>query len=111
MELFQSHHPRQSNCTSSSAFSSIVNFSNEFLSGCNNPYNLNTTNISNTTATLSWEAPTSPAFVNYQVEYSRIDLVNWISANTTDTFFNVTGLSAGITYQWRVKTVCSSTKN
>lgn len=99
----------KSNCSSSSAFSPTVNFSNDFLSGCNNPYNLSTSSVTNTTATVSWEAPISPTFVSYKIEYSRIDLVNWISANTTDTFYNATGLTAGITYQWRVKTVCSST--
>ena len=74
----------KSNCTSSSAYSSSNNFSNSFLSGCNTPYNLNTSNITASSATLNWEATSSPVFSQYQIEYSRLDVVNWISANTTN---------------------------
>ncbi len=97
----------RANCASSSAFTSSVFFSNDELSGCNNPYNLNTTAIAPTTATLNWEAANSPVFVQYRVEYTALDVINWISATTVDTFYNVTGLIAGKTYQWRVKMVCS----
>lgn len=98
----------RANCAASSVFTSSVFFSNDELSGCNNPYNLNTTAIAPTTATLTWEAATSPVFTQYRVEYTALDVINWISATTVDTFYNVTGLIAGKTYQWRVKMVCSA---
>lgn len=101
----------RANCTGSSAFTSSVFFFNDELSGCNNPYNLNTISITTNAATLTWESATSPGFVNYMVEYTATDVINWISANTSDTFYNVSGLLANKSYQWRVKTVCSTTSS
>ncbi|HEX2683432.1 MAG TPA: fibronectin type III domain-containing protein, partial [Ferruginibacter sp.] len=98
----------KANCASSSAFTSSVFFSNDELSGCNNPYNLNTVAITPSAATLSWEAAGSPVFSQYRVEYTALDVINWVTATTTDTFFNVSGLTAGKTYQWRVKMVCTA---
>ncbi len=98
----------KANCASSSAFTSSIFFSNDELSACNNPYNLNTVAIAPTSATLTWEAANSPVFVQYRVEYTALDVINWISATTVDTFYNVSGLIAGKTYQWRVKMVCSA---
>src|SRR5204862_2801333 len=63
------------------------------------------------TVNNSTEVATSPTFINYQVEYTPLYLINCISATTTDTFYNVSGLTAGKPYQWRVKTVCSSTSS
>ncbi len=101
----------KTNCTASSAYSSSINFSNSFLSGCNTPYNLNTTSITATGATLNWEATSSPVFSQYQIEYSRLDVVNWISANTTNNTYNISGLVAGKSYQWRVTSLCSSSSS
>ena len=98
----------KSNCAASSAYSSSINFSNSFLSGCNTPYNLNTSNITATSATLNWEASSSPVFSQYQIEYSILDVVNWISATTPNNSYNISGLLAGKSYQWRVKSLCSN---
>lgn len=98
----------KANCSVGSTFTSSVFFANDELGGCNNPYNLNTVTIAPTTATLSWETSSSPVFTNYRVEYTALDVVNWISTTTVDTFLNVTGLTAGKQYQWRVKTLCSA---
>jgi hypothetical protein len=98
----------QANCLSNSAFTTAVNFSNNNLGGCNNPYNLETVYVGTDSASLTWESSSSPGFSTYQVEYKSIDSVNWNSANTTDTFFRVRGLIANKQYQWRVKTICGS---
>ena len=98
----------KSNCALNSAYSSSINFSNSFLSGCNTPYNLSTSNITASTATLNWEASSSPVFSQYQIEYSRLDIVNWISATTPNNSYNISGLLAGKSYQWRVKSLCSN---
>jgi hypothetical protein len=101
----------KANCSTSSPFSPSVFFSNGDLTGCNNPYNLNTTSITTSAATLVWESATSPGFVNYQVEYTPADNINWISATTTDTFYHLSGLIPGKSYQWKVRTVCSATSS
>ena len=101
----------QSNCSTNSAFAPIVNFTNNNLNGCNNPYNLETKNIGSTSANFSWEASSSAGFTNYRVEYTALDAINWIAVNTTDTLYQATGLSSGKLYQWRVTTVCGLTNS
>jgi hypothetical protein len=98
----------QANCTANSPFTPISHFSNADIAGCNAPYNLTTTGITNNSATFNWETISSPVITEYQVEYSAIDAINWISATTTSTSYTATGLLAGKTYQWRVKTMCST---
>ncbi len=96
----------KANCSTNSAFTPSVFFSNDELSGCNNPYNLNPTSITASSAQLNWESSASPAFVSYKVEYTALDNINWLVATTTDNFYNVSGLQEGKTYQWRVTTLC-----
>lgn len=98
----------KANCTSNSAFSSSVAFSNDDLDGCNNPYNLKASGITTTAATLTWEAATSASFVRYRLEYTPVDTINWIPVTTTDTFYNASGLKINKSYQWRVRTLCSA---
>jgi PKD-like domain/Fibronectin type III domain/Secretion system C-terminal sorting domain len=98
----------KANCNPSAAYTAPVFFKNDELAGCNNPYNLNTVAVANTSATLTWEAATSAVFTQYRVEYTAIDMINWVSAVRTDTFYNATGLTPGKTYQWRVRTLCTA---
>ncbi len=97
----------QSNCLSNSGFTTSVNFSNNNLGGCNNPYNLEAVNVGTATATLTWESSNSAGFNNYEVAYKSVDSLNWITTTTTDTFYNATSLTANRQYQWSVKTICS----
>jgi hypothetical protein len=107
--LFPGDHEWQvrANCSGSSPFTPSVFFSNSDTVGCNNPYNLNTVSISSNSATFTWESIASPVFANYKVEYTALDLINWIPVTTTDTFYQATGLLPNKSYQWRVRTMCS----
>ena len=98
----------RANCSGSSSFTPSVFFSNSEIAGCNNPYNLNTVAITTNSATFTWESIGSTVFTNYKVEYTALDLINWIPATTTDTFYQATGLLPNKSYQWRVRTMCSS---
>ena len=101
----------QANCTTNSAFASSVNFFNNNLGGCNNPYNLETAYVGTDTAVLTWEFSSSAGFTTYQVEYRAFDSNLWISANTTDTFYRINGLVSNKQYQWRVKTICGASSS
>jgi hypothetical protein len=73
----------------------------------NIPAGLNTTNITNSSATLSWGAV--PGATTYTVQYKPSSSSTWITAgNTTSTSYNLSGLSANTTYNWQVKTDCSN---
>lgn len=73
---------------------------------CNTPASITATNITNSGATISW-ASTAGA-VNYTVEYKSSILSAWTIANsgTTALTLNITGLSAGTKYDYRVRTNC-----
>lgn len=97
----------QTVCTGNSPFSQSSFFSNADLSGCNQPEDLYTDNITTTTATVHWQAVESAVFSHYFIEYSRIDSSDWQSTTTTSSSLNLTGLLPGKLYQWNVQAICS----
>lgn len=97
----------RTNCSSPSAYSNLLNFSNTNLPLCNVPGNFSTTNITEVAATFNWVAPAS-AVTKYYVEYKRNDTTIWTGDSTTSLSYTATGLSPDKSYQWRVKTICSA---
>jgi Zn-dependent metalloprotease len=82
-----------------------------FTTPCSAPGGLTTTNISYTSATLNW----IPAAVNnnntaFGVYYRLANTNNaWISLGSTSASTkNVTGLTQGTMYEWKVKKLCSA---
>jgi GEVED domain/Fibronectin type III domain/Secretion system C-terminal sorting domain len=86
-----------------------------FSTPCLQPYSLSTTNITTTSATLNWQQSTTTNNNNtgFSVSYRLANTNNaWIQLtdiynNPTATFFNLTGLTPGTAYEWRVRRVCS----
>jgi len=76
------------------------------LGSCAAPFELNETNIAFTSVTLNWSALSSS--VSYSVEYSVQGSGIWINAATTSKSMNLTGLSPGTAYYWRVRSNCIS---
>ncbi|MEP6844738.1 MAG: fibronectin type III domain-containing protein, partial [Panacibacter sp.] len=76
--------------------------------GCSIPVDLNTTNITDVSATLNWTAVSGA--VSYDVGYRVANAVEWTNAASgiTATSVNLTGLTAETVYEWRVRTNCSS---
>lgn len=68
------------------------------------------TNITNNSATLNWA--TVPCGAGYRIQYRIKGSSSWITApivtNNNTAFFNLTGLTANTTYQWRIATRCKS---
>jgi hypothetical protein len=79
------------------------------LNACNAPWGAIATNITTNSATLSWTAVSGA--MSYDVDYSNSSV--WINAATatTNTSVNLSGLSSGSYYQWRIRTNCSSTSS
>lgn len=94
-------------CGSNSPFSTVATFSNDNLGPCNLPSNISTTNITSTSATFNWEAPTSTV-TNYVVEYKNQDTNIWQTAVADGLSYTATDLVASKIYQWRVKAACAS---
>ena len=79
------------------------------LGACNAPWGAIATNITTNSATLGWTAVSGA--ISYDVDYSNSGV--WINAATatTNTSVNLSGLSSGSYYQWRIRTNCSSTSS
>jgi hypothetical protein len=95
----------RSNC---GANGSSVYVSAQFTTlSCPSPANLNAGSVNNTSAQLSWSWAGGSG---YTVEYKAASAVNWIvaSASSAGTSYFLTGLTAGTTYDWRVRTNCGN---
>ena len=75
---------------------------------CSAPNNLVSSIVTSTGATVSWTAVSGAS--NYSVDYKNTSTSTWtvVTASTTSTTVNITGLSAYTTYDWRVKTNCTN---
>ena len=76
--------------------------------GCLAPTSLTASNITSTTATVSWGAVASA--LTYNVEYKLNSSGTWIVASSSNatTTYNFTGLTAGLLYDYRIRSNCAS---
>jgi len=71
------------------------------------PTGLASSNVTNSSAMLSWGAVTGAT--TYTVQYKTSSSSTWITAGTSaSASYNLTGLTAGTSYNWQVKTDCSN---
>jgi hypothetical protein len=72
---------------------------------CPAPSGLNSSNLSQTGATLSWTPVTGAT--SYTVQYKTTAAASWASINSGSNSISVSGLTAGTAYVWQVKADCS----
>ncbi len=80
------------------------------LSPCSNPScgtagGLSTTGITETTATLNWNAVSGAN--DYDVNWRLSGSSSWNSATTSSTSYGLTGLTLATDYEWRVRGNCN----
>ena len=98
----------------STSESSISDYSDSYFtieeptsSSCNTPTNLQTTNITTTSAVLDWGSVSGA--ISYNIMY-RENGESWdMTSDITSSGANWSGLSANTTYQWQVQSDCGST--
>jgi hypothetical protein len=73
---------------------------------CSQPASLTSSSITSSSATLSWGAVSGATGYTLQVKPSTS--TTWTSYTVTSNSANVTGLTASTTYNWQVRTTCSS---
>lgn len=71
---------------------------------CNIPSGLSTSNITTTSASLSWAAATGAA--SYGIRY-RIAGGTWVTTSSSSTSKSLSGLTADTNYEFQVKSICS----
>jgi hypothetical protein len=98
----------KTNCTSgSSAYSAQVNFTTSSGGSCGTPTNLSVSNITTTTATVSWTAVAGASSYNFQYKLNTSG--QWNQVNVTTTSVNMTGMTPATKYDVRVQAKCGST--
>jgi len=73
---------------------------------CNAPTGLTNTNVGSTSATLNWIG--SSGATSYSVKYHKVGKNSWTNiSGITATSRTITGLTAGSSYEWKVKSDCN----
>jgi hypothetical protein len=87
---------------------SNTNFTIGGTVACGDPTGLASSAIGNTIATVSWTSVTNA--INYAVDYKLNAAAIWTNFSTaqTTTSANLTGLTQGSLYDWRVKATCTA---
>jgi hypothetical protein len=73
---------------------------------CNAPAGQNTTDITPTAATVNWN--TADCTERYRLQYRVAGTTTWITRFTSNDNFKIKNLVPGTTYQYRLRSVCSS---
>ncbi|OWY16788.1 hypothetical protein B6N25_17165, partial [Sphingobacteriales bacterium TSM_CSS] len=87
-----------------SDFSPVAQFTTLSAVSCPVPVGLVSSNITQNSATVSWSAVSGA--VGYVLQYKTAAATTWTTLNVTTNGANLTGLLAGTTYQYKVRTVC-----
>jgi hypothetical protein len=87
---------------------SNTNFTITNSVNCGDATGLASSSIGNNTATVSWSA--APNAVSYAVDYKLNSTSTWTSFSTAQSALsaNLTGLTPGALYDWRVRATCTS---
>lgn len=78
-----------------------------FTTACDLPTGLTTTNVQSNGGTLNWAAVSNAT--NYTIEYKLSSSSTWLgTTNVNATTYNLSGISSGYTYNWRVRANCTA---
>ena len=73
---------------------------------CDPPTNPISSNIMDNTADLDWDA--EPNALSYDVKYRALGAGSWTTENTATNSLSISGLSAGLTHEWKVRAICAA---
>ncbi|WP_416866508.1 MAG: fibronectin type III domain-containing protein [Imperialibacter sp.] len=90
-----------------SLFSSLVSFETSGTVSCEIPVNLAASNITSSSATVSWTT-VAEAASGYGLRYRVKGTSLWTLVTTGTNIYNLTGLEPGMPYQFSVKSNCST---
>jgi len=85
-----------------------ISFTNLNAQNCDIPTNVSTSNISNFSADLNWDADTNVD--HYRVRYREVGSPTWLFDHNVPAgvIYNLSGLNSLLTYEWQAKAVCSA---
>jgi len=76
---------------------------------CDPPTSITATNITSSSALISWTAPPGSSVTDYTLEYKLNAATTWnVISGITATSYTITGLSPNNVYNYRLKTQCTN---
>ena len=86
----------------------VIGVTNSKAQNCDIPTNINTSNVSNFSATLNWDLDT--LVHHYRLRYRPTGAPNWSYDHNIPqgNSYNLLGLVASTNYEWQLKSICSS---
>ncbi|WP_338870218.1 fibronectin type III domain-containing protein [Spirosoma sp. SC4-14] len=87
------------------AINTIFTSSVFFRTQCSTPYNLYVDAVSVDQAQLSWSGDEP----GYQLQWKATNSQNWNTLSAVTSPYILTGLTAGVSYQWRIRSACATT--
>ena len=81
------------------------------IATCFVPHNLAVSNISGSSAYVTWDAGLQPLQTGYTLEYTEQGQSQWTPVTVTDNYYVLSGLTQGTTYDIRVKSNCASSNS
>lgn len=92
----------QAVCAITSPYSAMATFTT--TSSCGTPSALNTSTVTASSATLSWQAVSGA--ISYNIQYRIIGATSWTVTTAATTTKSLTNLVAGTSYQFQIQTMC-----
>jgi hypothetical protein len=87
--------------------SAVQTFTTQSCSGlCPPPTATTSTNVTETTADLSWTSPFPPLLTDFNLRYRESGAVTWTDVPGLGTSYQLMGLTCNTTYEWEVQTIC-----
>ncbi|MBL7764828.1 MAG: fibronectin type III domain-containing protein [Chitinophagaceae bacterium] len=74
---------------------------------CGAATNLTVSNITTTTASLSWSAVAGASWYDVRYRFTTPNVGNWVNLTTTVANKNISGLNAGSGYEFEIRTHCN----
>ena len=98
----------RANCSGGSSSYTQSQFTTQSIASCNAPSGLSTSNITTSSATANWSSVSGAT--SYDVDYKASSSGSWINiaSGTTSLSWNLSGMPASTSFDWRVKANCSS---
>jgi hypothetical protein len=97
------------NGTVRSVFSDVKFFTTSGSVACEMPLGINVNSVTDNSAQLQW--PSASGAIEYQVQYRVKGTTLWNQLSTSSASVNLSSLSAGMPYQFRLRSICSADKN
>ncbi|MFN5323359.1 MAG: fibronectin type III domain-containing protein [Bacteroidota bacterium] len=91
-----------------SAWSTFVAFTtNACPTNCPTPTGLTSTNITSSSAVLSWSS-VSPTPVGYNLRFRVLNTTSWTTVNNVSSPYQAAGLPCNVGIEWQVQTICTN---